>query len=175
VTELSDRVAEPDRGQISPGEVSQRLIGTLVHRLFQRDLQEGMTHEALAGLARDLLRDEDLVDVLDIHDLCSRAAATYERLRDRSDLRTLLASGQRFYEVGFSWMPDPGSRRVVRGIVDCLVLDPAGGATIVEIKTGVPRPEHRSQAEAYAAAAAAALKFPNISVKIVYPSADVVR
>ncbi|HET9369734.1 MAG TPA: UvrD-helicase domain-containing protein [Vicinamibacterales bacterium] len=169
VTDLSDRLAAAEPGSTTAADASQRLVGTLVHRLFQRDMGDAIATEAIAALAGELLRDEELVDVIDVDGLCRRAASTYERLRNRADLREVLSSGQCFYEVGFSWRPDPGSPRIVRGIVDCVVLHTAGGATIVEIKTGTPRPDHQSQAEAYAAAVGCVLKIPNISVKIVYP------
>ena len=55
----------------------------------------------------------------------------------------------------------------VRGIIDCVVLTP-GGATIVEVKTGVPRSEHRDQVAFYAEALRTVLGIGSIDLKIVY-------
>jgi ATP-dependent exoDNAse (exonuclease V) beta subunit len=58
----------------------------------------------------------------------------------------------------------------VRGAIDCLVLS-ENRATILEFKTGRPRPEHAVQAAVYAEAAQAALPGCTIDVKIIYPAA----
>jgi hypothetical protein len=62
--------------------------------------------------------------------------------------------------------PDRGSERV-RGAVDCLLLHDDGSATVLEFKTGAPRPEHETQARLYAAAIQAALRTP-VDFRVLY-------
>ena len=57
---------------------------------------------------------------------------------------------------------------LMRGIIDCVVITPDGHATLLEFKTGMPRPEHRLQVSLYASALRNSLGSDEISVKIVY-------
>ena len=161
--------AAADQQIAGPGTASVRLTGTLVHRLLQRRLDPELEEATLLALVPQLVRAEELIDIPDPAILASGAVALYRRLRGRPDLVALLASGTCYYEVPFSYQPPdrPGER--VRGVVDCVVVALDGAVTVVEFKTGQPRPEHQAQAAMYGAALAAALGLERVGVKILYP------
>jgi ATP-dependent exoDNAse (exonuclease V) beta subunit len=97
------------------------------------------------------------------------AAAIYRRLRQRGGLDRLLESGDVHFEVPFSFHPPDRAADLVRGVIDCLIVDDDGAATVVEFKTGAHRPEHDAQAEVYARAIEAAFGRAPAAVKILYP------
>ena len=70
--------------------------------------------------------------------------------------------------VPFSYRPPTGTDVIVRGRLDCLVIRADGAATIVEFKTGRPRPEHEAQAAMYRDALQAALPGRSIDIRLVY-------
>jgi ATP-dependent helicase/nuclease subunit A len=160
---------EPDRADVGAGQRSGRLLGTVVHRLFQRQLDDRLDHAAVARIAGGLVRPEELVDVGDPVALATDAAAVYRRLRARPDVTGLLAAGQCHYEVPFSFEPPGRPDLLVRGAVDCVVVGADGRATVLEFKTGAPRPEHEAQAAVYLAALQSALPGMDLAVKILYP------
>jgi RecB family exonuclease len=74
--------------------------------------------------------------------------------------------------VPFSYQPrngDLADQVLIRGVVDCLVVTPDGQVTVLEFKTGQPRPEHERQAGVYADAIGALFGQNRVAVKIVYP------
>ncbi|MGE5245521.1 MAG: UvrD-helicase domain-containing protein [Betaproteobacteria bacterium] len=130
-----------------------QLAGTIAHRLFQ------LRMEAAAGVAavRERLNlDESVPDAVLEHgaDLAARLAAD-ERVVAR------LATGRTFFEVPFSLRVSPHT--LVRGSIDCLIESPSGRVTIVELKTGTPRPEHEAQLSVYVDAARAL--YPGVEVE----------
>jgi ATP-dependent helicase/nuclease subunit A len=145
-----------------------RLTGALVHRLFQRRADHTSPREALLSLASQLVRPEELVDVADRATLVGEAVDLFVALRGRKDLEQLLQQGDVFYEVPFSWAPPERPDELFRGQVDCLVLGGDGRGTVLEFKTGAPRPEHAAQARIYASAVASALEIAQIDVQILY-------
>jgi len=145
-----------------------RLTGALVHRLFQRRADHTSPREALKALASQLVRPEELVDVADCDTLVAEAVDLFVALRGREDLERLLRQGDVFYEVPFSWAPPERPDELFRGQVDCLVLGADGRGTVLEFKTGAPRPEHAAQARIYASAVASALEIAQIDVQILY-------
>jgi ATP-dependent helicase/nuclease subunit A len=151
----------------------ERLVGTLVHRLFQRQPSPDLDLTALSAVARRLCQPQELVDVPSPDDLAANAAALYARFRDRDDVRAVFAAGECWHEVPFSYVPPGQPDAVVRGVVDCLVIAPDGDVTVVELKTGRPRPEHERQAALYARAMAAVLgrmpTDPPVIVRVFYP------
>jgi ATP-dependent helicase/nuclease subunit A len=157
------------RARRSDAGVGDRLIGTLVHRLFQRRVDPALGEQAVAAVVPQLTRMEEWVDVADAAALSAQAAAMFLRLRGRDDVARQLARGACHYEVPFSFeVPDrPGE--LIRGVVDCLVVEPDGAVTVLEFKTGARRPEHEAQAALYAEALQAALPGRRVQVKIVYP------
>ncbi len=153
------------RGE-APG---RRLLGILVHRLFQQGADPNVADGALAQLARRLLPSTDGLNPDDRAALSLEAASLYRAFRARPDVEALLGSGQPYWEVPFFYDPPerPGDR--IRGVVDCIVVAPDGSATILEFKTGRPRPEHEIQAAWYARAVAAALPVGPVRARILYP------
>ena len=148
---------------------SERLLGTVVHRLFQRQPALTATSGDLVAVARQLVRADEHVDVDDLDACLGAAVSAFDRLRRRPDLAEWLGRGECFYEVPFSYAPAEGLATVIRGVIDCIVLDRAGQPTVLEFKTGSPRPEHQAQVELYRRAAQEIFKVPSVEVKILYP------
>ena len=168
LTEAADEpsVARRGRQKVSPG--AARLVGTVVHRLFQRNVDPAMAADELLALTRALVRGDEQVDVPDPVELASSAAELYRAFRQRPDVSALLSAGRCYYEVPFSYDPPsrPGER--VRGSVDCLILGDDGTATVLEFKTGRPKPEHEAQARLYADALKAAFGHDRVSTHVLY-------
>ena len=146
----------------------ERLVGTLVHRLFQRSVNAEADDATLTEAAVRLLRGEECVDVPDVAALAASAATLYRAFRLRDDVKALLETGQCFYEVPFSYEPADRPSERVRGSVDCLVVSTDGATTILEFKTGAPRPEHEAQAAVYAEAMRAALGVAHVETRVLY-------
>ena len=147
---------------------SDRLTGTLVHRLFQRDADLSLSDDELAGLGLRLVRREEAVDETDPTRTVRAAVQAYRRLRARPDVAEWLTSGQRHYEVPFSLADAARPDEIVRGTLDCVVVGPDGVPAVLEFKTGAPRPEHRLQAAIYEQAARAAFNVESARVRLVY-------
>ncbi len=137
--------ATPAQGPAPPDD---RLVGTLVHRLLQRQLDPHLSESAIAERVPRVLRAEELVDIGDRIRLSLAVARTYVNLRSRPEVVKLLAAGRCHYEVPVSFQP-PGPPVIVRGRIDCLVERPDGTLLVLEFKTGRPRAEHREQVELY--------------------------
>jgi hypothetical protein len=164
------------RWSVSPSTStgSERLRGTLVHRLLQRlgAVPSPISSEPdrIAQLAAQLISPEENDEVDDVFSLCTDAAEMYGRLIARADVRDLYGRGDAFHEVPFCRTVD-GS--VVRGTIDLLVRwsDPASGAsraTILEFKTGRPAPEHTVQAMTYRDAVEALFPGDSVETRLVY-------
>jgi ATP-dependent helicase/nuclease subunit A len=158
--------SHPPRG---PSGQDERLIGTVVHRMFQRRTDPGAPEEALATLARHLLPLDHGLPAGEQAAIAGSAVSLYRGWAARPDVTTLLAAGECHYEVPFFYDPPdrPGER--VRGVIDCMVVHADGGVTVVEFKTGQPRPEHRVQADWYSRAVEAALETGPVDTRILYP------
>ena len=159
--------ADPDRLAAVPS--SDRLTGTLVHRLFQRALDPSLDAAAVAAMVPSLARADELVDVANLPELAGRVAALYTAMRRRPEVASLLQGGQCRYEVPFSYAPPGCPDELIRGVIDCVVFDAEGGATVLELKTGQPRPDHDAQAALYRDALASALGTDRVDVRILYP------
>jgi ATP-dependent exoDNAse (exonuclease V) beta subunit len=156
----------------APGR--DRLVGSLVHRLFQRDIQPGEDAEEDLRIARAFLRGSERHEA-DPNAICAEAIQIYRAFRARADVRALLASGTCLHEVPFSLHSSlPGAASVavgdavIRGVIDCLVIRAGQRPVVVEFKTGRSRPEHARQAAIYRLAVAAALGAEEVDVQIVY-------
>jgi ATP-dependent helicase/nuclease subunit A len=152
-------------------ERDERLLGSLVHRLFQVRADPDAGAAALAAQARLLVRGPERVDIPDLDETIHEAVETYLVLRRRPDVEAVLASGVCYYEVSFSYDPPDRPDLRVRGMVDCLVLSPDGTATVLEFKTGRPRPAHDRQAAEYARAVGAALGISTVEGRVIYAGA----
>ncbi len=148
---------------------ADRLAGTLVHRLLPRALPPDADERSVADAMAALIRAGDLVDVADPAAVVAAAVASYGRLRRHPDVLAALAAGTCYFEVPFSYARPDGAGTLVRGVIDCLVVAPDGGVTVLEFKTGRPRPEHDEQAKTYLAAIRAAFGTDRVEIKIIYP------
>jgi ATP-dependent helicase/nuclease subunit A len=149
---------------------SSRLIGTLVHRVLQRDgLRDDVSDEWIIDRIASL-HGAEAPEVGDQAALYARAARSYRAFVANTEVRALYQSGRALHEVPFSLDLDasglPGanevSRGVVHGAIDCLILAERS-VTVLEFKTGASRPEHAAQADLYRRAAVAL--FPGIPVR----------
>ncbi|GMV20684.1 MAG: hypothetical protein AMXMBFR57_06330 [Acidimicrobiia bacterium] len=144
--------SEPVRGPGGEGGRSDRLVGTLVHRLLQWAGARTPTDAEWAMAWEQLVPVERLVDVDDpvrLREVVLQAAAG---LRRHPRLTQLLSTGRPWFEVPFSLSvpgPVPGSTEVIRGAIDCVIEREDGGLQVVEIKTGRARPEHEAQLAIY--------------------------
>jgi ATP-dependent exoDNAse (exonuclease V) beta subunit len=145
-----------------------RRIGTIVHRLFQRRVDATLDDEALAAEAAALMSPEERVDVADLTALVRAAAGVYRSFRQRPDVAALVDRGTCWYEVPFSFAPPDRPDDLVRGVVDCLVVEGDGTVTVLEFKTGDPRPEHEIQAAVYAEAMRSAFGVPEVQRRVLY-------
>ncbi len=163
-TAVGDRVKAADQALSSAQ--GDRLVGTLVHRLFERRLDPGAD---ATEIVRQLTRVEERIDAEDLEALERQAAALYVAMRGRPDVAAVLEAGVCHYEVPFTHRGANRPGETVRGVIDCLVIAPDGGVTVLELKTGRPRPEHEAQAAIYAEAIGALMGQDRVTVKIVYP------
>jgi ATP-dependent exoDNAse (exonuclease V) beta subunit len=154
----------------TPG--ASRLLGTLVHRLVHRFGFGAADDARLTEYARQLIPPEEAAVVVDVGYVASAAADYYVRLCSRRDVRALYDGGQPLFEVPFSSIR---GGRGARGVIDCLVGRPSPGnpskvehVTVVELKTGTPRPEHREQVAEYLAAARAVFPGASTETALIY-------
>jgi ATP-dependent exoDNAse (exonuclease V) beta subunit len=140
------------------GPQSDRLVGTLVHRLLQRHGLEAadVTEDAASRLLRP---DESGAGV------AAAAVAAYQAICARSDVRTLYTSGEPLHEVPFTMKVDGAW---LRGSIDCLVHIGADRVALMEFKTGRPRDEHRLQIELYREAARRLFPAATVDAHLIY-------
>ncbi len=171
-TSVGRAVADADEWSVTaPGAKTDQLVGTLTHRLFQRQPKVAGLDE-LAGVARTLLTSEELAGAEP--GVVERAVQAFVAIRQRPEVAELLASGECLFEVPFSYRAEAAEAGgdIVRGTVDCLVIQPSGHAVVVEFKTGRRRPEHERQLEVYAAAIQAAWPGRAIATRLIYADPD---
>ena len=152
------------------GGGSERLLGTLVHRLIDRFGPRAPVDAALVrSMLSSLLRPDELVDVADAAELADRAAVLFGAVCARADVRAACDAGERLHEVPFTMRTDEG---VIRGTIDCLIRREDGSLTVLEFKTGRPRPEHRVQLDLYRRAAEQICPGARVESLLVYPDGD---
>jgi ATP-dependent exoDNAse (exonuclease V) beta subunit len=151
-----------------PGSDSDRLAGTLVHRLLQRlGVTDASDDEALRQVIDRLVRPDERSDIDDREDLLVRVIAAYRAVCLRTDVRDIYLSGAAMHEVPFTFVDDS---RIVHGTMDCLVC--AGDrVTVLEFKTGRSRAAHEAQAEFYRRAALAVFPGAVVDARIIYADA----
>ena len=151
-----------------PAASAGRLVGTLVHRLLQRQLPAGTREPALRALANQLVRRDERADNAGVAELADEAVALYVRLRDRDDLRTALSSGEVHFEVPFSHTLEDRPDETIRGVIDCLIIPADGPPIVLEFKTGRPTPDHDAQVALYRDAARQLLGVSHVDTRILY-------
>ncbi len=157
------------RGHRSAERRSERLAGTLVHRMFQRRFDAGADDAVLLPAMAELASLEERVDITDWAGLCRAALELYRAMRGRADVAALVEGGRCLYEVPFSYLPPDRPGVCIRGVVDCLVEGADGALTVLEFKTGGPRDEHRVQAEFYGRAMESAIGRGPVRAVVCYP------
>jgi ATP-dependent helicase/nuclease subunit A len=150
--------------------LSDRLIGTLVHRLLQRIGFRDLTFDETRDAVARLVRQDEIDDSDDVDALVDAVTAAYTTIGARPDVRELYMAGRTLHEVPFT-MTIGG--RVLRGTVDCLVETAPGRLTLLEFKTGRPRPEHEAQVNLYLQAMKGTFPDAAIDAKLVYPEKNV--
>jgi ATP-dependent exoDNAse (exonuclease V) beta subunit len=162
---IEDEPIVPAGASTSPSfsRDDQARIGSMVHALVQH-------WPVCPAAVAPGSRDDRLND---------RALTLYRRLLDRPDFRALFDSGDRLHEVPFSARLDrqdldalgllaEPAPLIVRGSIDCLVLQPEGKVTIVELKTGRPRATDRLQMAVYERAVQAMFPESQIEAALVF-------
>jgi ATP-dependent helicase/nuclease subunit A len=158
--------ANPQTRLRDEAEESDRLVGSLVHRLLQREgLVVDVSDDWIAERLRSLVRAEESIAIADRDSVIRRAAAAYRAFSGHQELRALYRSGTAFHEVPFSLAVDG---RVVRGTIDCLVQTPDGEIAVLEFKTGRRRPEHEAQTAVYEQAAASLFPGRRVVTQLLY-------
>ena len=139
---------------------SDQLVGTLVHRLIQRvGFLETPPSPALVA---QLLRAEERSDGGD--DVATAVVEAYQALSRHQAVRGLYGGGEVLHEVPFTMRHDGGW---MRGTIDCLIRR-GNTVTVLEFKTGRPRPEHARQVELYQRAAVRLFPGCDVDARLVY-------
>ena len=158
---------ETGAGQLREASASRR-IGRLFHLLLRRCEGAPVALDTLEQTGRALSSRLEAAGP-ETEDEVAAAAGLYARFAARADAARLL-SGDRLWEVPFALREPAGSSPAVirRGVIDCLARRPDGRVTVLEFKTGRPRPEHRRQLDAYVRAARALFPGAAVDGRLVY-------
>jgi ATP-dependent exoDNAse (exonuclease V) beta subunit len=155
----------------SPTGLARRealIAGRLIHRLFQR-AGPADSVESLEQQAARLLPDDERHSLGDSAAVARVAAAAYRSMRLRADVRTVLDEAECHYEVPFSLRLEDGNT-LVRGVMDCVAVQPSGDIVVLDFKTGVPRPSDAEQLAVYERAARALFPDRRVEARLVYAS-----
>jgi ATP-dependent exoDNAse (exonuclease V) beta subunit len=112
---------------------------------------------------------EERASLADAATAVARGVAAWIAMMRQPEVVQLLESGERFYELPFSMLVSDAAPRIVRGNVDCLIRHPDGSMTVVEFKTGRPRPGHQVQLEAYVRAVQGLFPQAGVIGRLIYP------
>jgi len=169
-TAMTEALAAADHRSHSGEDGSDRLVGTLVHRMLERF---GFETDAVSALTSarvvQLLRSRDgLAETAGVsdEDLARAALRAYRAICDRPEVRAIYTNGTRWHEVPFTMRR---GESIWRGTIDCLIQTSPTTMTVLEFKTGRPRPEHDVQLELYREAVARLFPGMTIGVHLVYP------
>ena len=150
---------------------SDRLIGSLVHRLIQRHgLAATLCADDVLRAVRPLADSGHLVDTVALPEVAARAIRVYAAICARDDVRQNYASGEWLHEVPFTMREQDG---ILRGTIDCVVRRHDGSVCVLEFKTGRPRAEHQVQLGLYARAAEHVFQGYRVDALLVYPESAV--
>ncbi|MGE5200084.1 MAG: UvrD-helicase domain-containing protein, partial [Rhodospirillaceae bacterium] len=151
------------------------VIGRVVHRLFEAEVNGGVAPGELAAIARGLVTTDESWAVTDLDRLAAEAARLYHRMWSQPDLRAVLDGAECLYEVPVSVLAargkGKGRARILRGVIDCLACRPDGGIVVVDFKTGARREADRRQLRAYVDAVRTMHPGTSVEGCLVYPEA----
>ena len=143
-----------------------RLLGVIVHRLLQRfGLRDDVDRSQLVAELWRLVQSGEAADIKDRIGFENDVISGYGVLVRRPDVRDVYRSGEALHEVPFTMRLDGA---IVRGTIDCLVRSTSGRVTVLEFKTGRPRPEHERQADLYRQAAEAIFPGAPVESRLIY-------
>lgn len=166
----TDREATHQEVERSERAVDDRLAGTLVHRMLQRQLGPPTAPAQLILDATNLLTVTERVDLVDVTPTLERAVHLLLSVWRDPDLAALLTRGTPHFEVPFSWFDPAQPGTCLRGAVDCLVRLPEGDVVVLEFKTGRPRPEHQQQLDLYVRAMTSVFADAAVRGRVCYPA-----
>jgi ATP-dependent helicase/nuclease subunit A len=158
--------AAGDAAPTAPSSVDPRRVGTLVHRLLERNAARAeasdadivrMAEQIAAGGARGAGADDTAI--------ASAAVALVRQVAADEALVRLLATPERWHEVPVALRDDT---RIWRGAADVIVQVAPGRVEVLEFKTGRPQPVHAAQLRLYASAVAAILPESTVTGRLVY-------
>jgi ATP-dependent helicase/nuclease subunit A len=152
-------------GPALDGRASSRIVGILVHRLLQRGLWQGAADDdELRQRAQALLTPDEAAEQDDVESLCATVVDAFRGLTADEELRRRYQGNHVRHEVPFTLRDGD---RILRGTIDCLIEEP-GRVTVVEFKTGRPRPEHHVQAGLYTRAVRTAYPGADVETRLIY-------
>ena len=160
---------EPAPPAPGPGS-SDRLVGTVVHRLFAA-LPPGRatnSRAAVEAAVHRAMHPDEQENIADRSGFVRRVLEIYDRACTRPDVLAALAGDRVHHEVPFSFRPDGAGGRLVRGVIDLVIEKPDGQLAVVELKTGRPEPFHERQLELYVRAARAAFGGREVAGVLLY-------
>jgi hypothetical protein len=141
-------------------------VGTLVHRLLERDPDLGHRDlDRLRLLARRLLRQDDRRGTRDPGAVADAAAALAAAMAEDAALAARLRAGRRWHEVPVAFRE---GNVVWRGALDVLVDADDARADVVEFKTGRPGPGHQEQLRLYVEAVRALRPAAAVTGRLAY-------
>ena len=150
------------------------VVGRLVHRLLRDDGEAAGFGSGPSDVCDRVvgLMDREERARADYLGLADEAVGIYRRAVRRADVAALL-DGECLFEVPFTLRRggDPGGAGgpvFVRGAIDCLRRWPDGRVTVIEVKTGAPRPEHEAQLALYLEAARALFRGRRVDGRLLY-------
>ena len=147
------------------GHESERLLGTVVHRLLQTLGTSPPEASEVPAVALQLLRQDETPGLTDRDAFAARAAGAYRALCAHPDVRSLYSAVEILHEVPFALRHEGA---VIRGTIDCLVHVGPGEVAVLEFKTGRPRPEHAGQVALYASVAGQLFPGATVTPKLIY-------
>jgi ATP-dependent helicase/nuclease subunit A len=151
------------------GSPRDLLIGSLVHRLFQNPPSPDAD---VIEYARTRVRADEQSSSEDLDASIASGVAIWEEMRNRPEVAAVLGGACVLAEVPFSLRLDESGGAVIRGTIDCLAIGADGSVTVLEYKTGGPRPVHQAQLDLYLRAARSLFPGARVEGRLVYHRAD---
>ena len=177
VTDMVGSEGQAPGRDVDASQPSNRVIGRLVHRMLERFQGRAVEPAAARACAVELLRPDEALDVADVEEATGTASSLYARLTGQPEL-VALVMGPCLFEVPFSLLVSgadlsgrvhPERPILLRGTIDWLVRGADGGITVLELKTGRPRPEHQRQIDLYTRAVKTMFPGVRVDARLVHP------